>query len=222
MHEIIGHGSGTYDTAKYGKTEDPVSALGALGSALEEQRADLTALVFADDPKLVEIQACKDVEQAKLLRQLTYDAYVADFLRRTSRDRSFTEAHQRGHWLFINKLLEAGAIRWIAKDVGTMTLENQVLAVSDYDQFQKTARDLLEELQAIKAKREVQKLKDLFETHSPLEAIHQAWAQAVIKRGQHLAINAGYIEQPWRVTRDGKYKTFGGKTLESIAPYWKQ
>jgi hypothetical protein len=44
----------------------------------------------------------------------------------------------------------------------------------------------------------------------------------VIKRGQHLAINAGYVEQPWRVTRDGKYETFGGKTLESIAPYWKQ
>ena len=37
MHEIIGHGSGTYDTGKYGKTEDPVSVLGGLGSALEEQ-----------------------------------------------------------------------------------------------------------------------------------------------------------------------------------------
>jgi hypothetical protein len=31
MHEIIGHGSGNYDAAKYGKTEDPVSALVALG-----------------------------------------------------------------------------------------------------------------------------------------------------------------------------------------------
>jgi hypothetical protein len=43
----------------------------------------------------------------------------------------------------------------------------------------------------------------------------------VIKRGQGLALNAGYVEQPWRVTRAGNYETFGGNTLESIAPYWK-
>jgi dipeptidyl-peptidase-3 len=222
MHEIIGHGSGTYDTAKYGKTEDPVSALGALGGALEEQRADLTALIFAGDHRLVEIGACKDEAQARLFRQLTYDAYLGDFLQRLSRDRSLTEMHQRGHWLFINKLLEAGAIGWVARDgTSSATPENQVLAVKDYDKFQQAARDLLEELQAIKANREEAKLKALFGKSAPLDAIHEPWAKAVIRRGQHLAINAGYVEQPWRVTRDGKYETFGGKTLESIAPFWK-
>jgi dipeptidyl-peptidase-3 len=215
MHEIIGHGSGTYDTTKYGKTEDPVSAL-------EEQRADLTALVFAGDSKLVAVGACKDEEQAKLFRRLTYDAYLGDFLLRTSRDRSFAEMHQRGHWLFVGKLLEAGVIRWVAKDGGTVTPENQVLVVTHYDQFQKVARDLLEEVQAIKAKREEEKLKALFEKYAPLDAIRQPWAQAVIRRGERLVINAGYVEQPWRVTRDGKYETFGGKTLESIAPFWKR
>ena len=67
MHEIIGHGSGTYDTNKYGKAEDPVSALGALGSALEEQRADLTALLFAGDSKLVAIGAIKDAGSGQAL-----------------------------------------------------------------------------------------------------------------------------------------------------------
>jgi len=80
MHEIIGHGSGTYNTAKYGKTEDPVSALGALGGALEEQRADLTALVFVDDPKLIEIGAVKDADAAALFRKLTYDVTRNDLL----------------------------------------------------------------------------------------------------------------------------------------------
>jgi hypothetical protein len=73
MHEIIDHGSGTYDTGKYGKygkTDDPVSVQGRLGSALEEQRADLTALVFVDNPKLVETGAGKDAAEAKLFRQL--------------------------------------------------------------------------------------------------------------------------------------------------------
>jgi hypothetical protein len=223
MHEIIGHGSGTYDTSKYGKTEDPVSALGGLGSALEEQRADLTALLFAGDPKLVEIGLCKNAAQAKLYRKVTYDAYLADFLRRTAGGRTFTEIHQRGHWLFINKLLQAGAIHWVAKDGHSApTVDNQVLAVTDYDAFQKVVHDLLAELQAIKANREEAKLKTLFAEDAPLDAIHQPWAQAVIRRGAHLLINAGYVEQPWRVTGTGKYESFGGKTLESIAPFWKQ
>jgi dipeptidyl-peptidase-3 len=222
MHEIIGHGSGVYDTTKYGKTEDPVSALGALGSALEEQRADLTALVFVSDPKLIEIGAIKDAEQAKLFRELTYDAYLADFLLRTSRGRSFTEPHQRGHWLFVGKLLEAGAIGWAARDgKSEPTPANQVLVVRDYDKYQKVARDLLEELQRIKALRQQKELQDLFAKYAPLDDIRLPWAQAVIQRGQNLLLNAGSIEQPWRITRDLKYETLGGSTLESIAPFWR-
>jgi dipeptidyl-peptidase-3 len=222
MHEIIGHGSGTYDTSKYGKTEDPVSALGGLGSALEEERADLTALMFAADPKLIAIGAIKDEAQAKLFKHVMYDAYLADFLQRASRERSFAEVHQRGHWLFINKALEAGAIHWVAKDGGKPTLENQVLAVADYDKFKKCAVDLLAELQDIKANRKEAELKTLFAKYAPLDAIGKPWAQAIIRRGANLAINAGYVEQPWRLTPDGKYESFGGTTLESIAPFWKQ
>ena len=55
MHEIIGHGSGTYDTSQVRQDRRSGIGSGRLGSALEEQRADLTALVFVDDPKLVEI-----------------------------------------------------------------------------------------------------------------------------------------------------------------------
>jgi dipeptidyl-peptidase-3 len=221
MHEIIGHGSGTYDTSKYAKTDDPVSVLGRLGSALEEQRADLTALVFVDDPKLVESGACKDAAEAKLFRQVTYDLYLSDFLQRLSRDRTLAEMHQRGRWLFINKLLDAGAIQWAARDGGTMTPENQVLAVVNYDQFQNVARTVLGELQAIKANREEKELTALFASSAPLSAIAEPWAQAIIRRGQHLPINAGYVDQPWRVTAEGTYEMLGGHTLESIAPFWK-
>ena len=54
----------------------------------------------------------------------------------------------------MSKLLKGGAIDWVARDGGTMTPENQVLAVVDYDQFQNAARTLLGDLQAIKANRE--------------------------------------------------------------------
>jgi dipeptidyl-peptidase-3 len=221
MHEIIGHGSGTYDTSKYGATEDPVSALGSLGSALEEERADLTALTFCGDPLLVEVGACKDQDEARRLRDLSYDFYIGDFLLRASRDRTFAEMHQRGHWMFINKLLEAGAIRWAGKDgKSEPPPDSQVLVVVDYDKFHQVARDVLGELQAIKANRQSDKLKELFSRYAPLEAIHQPWAEAMIRRGETLAINAGSVDQPWRISADGKFETFGGTTLESIAPYW--
>ena len=103
-----------------------------------------------------------------------------------------------------------------------MTPENQVLAVSDYDRFQSAVRTVLGELQAIKANREENQLKELFSKYAPLSAIGQPWAQAVIQRGRRLAINAGSVEQPSRVTAEGQYEILGGNTLESIAPFSKR
>lgn len=221
MHEIIGHGSGTYDVEKFGKNEDPISALGALGSALEEQRADLAALVFMGDKKLVELGLYKDKAEAKESRNIAYDYYLADFLRRTSGQRTFAEAHQRGHWLFVKKLLEAQAVKWIARDEKSeATVDNQVLAVVDYDKFYTVSRDLFGELQRIKAVKDTDALRDLFAKYAPLEEINSPWAKAILARGKDLKINAGYVEQPWRVTSEGKYEAFGGKTLDSIAPHW--
>src|SRR5262249_51706950 len=116
LHEIIGHGSGTYDVTKYDPKEDPTTALGALGSSLEEQRADLAALVFSADQKLVDIGFYKDLAEAKRVQKSMYDAYLANFMRDVSRQRSLSEAHQRGHWLLINLLLEAGAAIKISRD----------------------------------------------------------------------------------------------------------
>ncbi len=221
MHEIIGHGSGTYDISKYGKNEDPISGLGSLGSALEEQRADLAALFYLGDKKLIDIGIYKDKAEATNIRNLGYDYYLADFLRRTSGQRTFTEAHQRGHWLFIKKLLEGKAAHWVARDEKSApTLDNQVLAVLDYDRFHEVTGELFGELQRIKANREEAGLKELFAKYAPLEAIEEPWAKAILARGKDLKINAGYVEQPWRVTADGKYESFGGPTLESIATHW--
>lgn len=222
LHEIIGHGSGTYDVSKYGKNEDPISGLGNLGSALEEQRADLTALVFGGDPILVEVGLYKDAKEAKETHHAMYDYYLADFLRRTSGQRTFSEAHQRGHLLFVSALLEAGAVDWINKNgKSEHKPENAVLFVKDYDKFKKVATDQLAELQRIKAVRDVEGLKRIFDRYAPLDTITAPWAQAVIKRGENLKINAGYVEQPWRVSKSLKFESYGGKTLESTAPFWK-
>jgi dipeptidyl-peptidase III len=218
LHEIIGHGSGTYDVTKYGPKEDPIGALGSLGAALEEQRADLAALVFCGDQRLVNVGFYKDLAEARRVRNVMYDTYIANFMRDVSKQQSLSEAHQRGHWLLINLLLEEGAVEKISRDGLQMTDQNFVLAVKDYDKFFQGSQNLLAELQRIKASRDEKALKALFTKHAPLDEISAPWMQAMIVRGKNLAINAGAIEQPWEV-RGGKLRTFGTLSLKSIAPH---
>ena len=99
--------------------------------------------------------------------------------------------HQRGHWLFINKLLNAGAIQWVARDGGTMTPENQVLAVVNYDQFQSVARAVLGELQAIKANREEKQLNGAVQR----VLLHYRRSNSPGRRQSSAAANI------WRLTR---------------------
>jgi len=222
LHEIIGHGSGTYDESKFKPGEDPVSALGSLGSAAEEQRADLAALVFANDPLLVEVGIYTNQEEANRFRNLMYDFYVVDFLKRLSKLRTFTEAHQRGHWLFIKQLLEKKAIEWVSKEgKKQFTPQNGVLIVKNHDKFFEVARDLLARIQNIKAERKSKELVELFEKDAPLAAVDEAWAKGIIARGENLKINAGYVEQPWRITKKLNLTVWGGMTLESNAGFWK-
>ncbi|NBX82228.1 hypothetical protein EBQ90_03955 [bacterium] len=222
LHEIIGHGSGTYDESKFKKNEDPISALGSLASALEEQRADLTALVFGGDPILVKVGIYENENEAQEIQKAQYDLYLVDFMRRTSGQRTFTEAHQRGHWLFVHKLLERGAVTWSAKNPKQkLNVNNQILRVTDYKKFHQVAVDVLSELQSIKANREEKKLQELFEKHAPLDEIKKPWAQAIIERGKDLKINAGYIEQPWRINEKLEFEAFGELKLESVAPHFR-
>jgi len=112
-------------------------------------------------------------------------------------------------------------VAWEAKDGKSVaTPDNEVLTVKDYDKFQSVSRALLGELQDIKAERKQKELEDLFANEAPLDAIHSSWAQAVLRRGGPLKINAGYVEQPWAITPSLQLQTYGGNTLESVAPYW--
>jgi dipeptidyl-peptidase-3 len=225
LHEIIGHGSGTYDTQKYAEKEDPISALGSLGSALEEQRADLTALVFAADPKLVKAGIYKTDQEALVVRDAMYDIYLIDFMRWIGREQSFAESHMRGHWLLINALLQKGAIAWEnqdASDSQSLNPETQILVVKDYMAFHEVCLDLLAQLQDIKANRKVKELEVLFKEKAPLDEIQKPWAQAMIKRGENLRINSGTYEQSWIIDSSLKFKAVSEPTLESVSQGWSK
>ncbi|MBI1859932.1 MAG: hypothetical protein HYR96_03320 [Deltaproteobacteria bacterium] len=92
LHEVIGHGSGIVDPVKYADGVDPSIALGSLGASLEEERADLTGLVFGSDPKLVEAGVVKDEAERLRLKKTSWDLYLAtSFSAAVSRAKSLNQ-----------------------------------------------------------------------------------------------------------------------------------
>src|SRR5262249_49308904 len=72
MHEVIGHASGKVSERLQG---NPQAALKEQFSALEEARADLVALYFLPDPKLVELGLVGAADRDEVVRA-EYEGYT--------------------------------------------------------------------------------------------------------------------------------------------------
>jgi dipeptidyl-peptidase-3 len=226
LHEIIGHGSGTYDESKYVKGEDPISAIAqeigsSIASALEEERADLTGLVFVNDPQLVAAGLYKDQAEADKIRDLSYDWYFADFLKRFARGRSWAGAHARGHLLFAMFQLAHGGVEWISKNPSeALSDDNRVLKVVDYHRVQQLSCELLEKLQLYKATKNLNGIKSLFETYAPIQLAQSLWAKALIKRSEGMKMHWASFEQGWDIQKTKNTYSLsldGNETLEDLA-----
>jgi dipeptidyl-peptidase-3 len=104
MHEVIGHGSGKVDERLNGS---PQSALKEQFSAIEESRADLVALYFLPDPKLVEFGLVpEDAHDTIVLAE--YEGYTRNALVQLRRVREGThieEDHMRNRQLIVHWLM---------------------------------------------------------------------------------------------------------------------
>lgn len=102
LHECLGHGSGKLLPGVDG------DALKAYGSTLEEARADLFALYYLGDPKLVELKLLPDNEAYKS----EYYEYVMNGamtqLTRIKQGKTIEEAHMRNRALIANWVMEKG------------------------------------------------------------------------------------------------------------------
>ncbi len=143
LHECLGHGSGQLLPGV-----DP-DALKAHGSTLEEARADLFALYYLADPKLVELGLLDNPDAYKA----EYYKYMLNGLMtqlmRIEPGKDVEEAHMRNRKLIAEWALEHGAADKVVElvDIDGKTF----VKINDYSKLRDLFGQLLGEIQRIKS-----------------------------------------------------------------------
>lgn len=143
MHEVIGHASGQLEEGKAPSSQ----TLKEFASTIEEGRADLVALYYIMDPKLVEMGLMESLEVGKA----EYDGYLRNGmliqLRRLKLGEELEEAHMRNrawvsNWIY-EKGMKDGVIVKEVRDGKTF------IDIKDYDKMRVLVGELLREVQRI-------------------------------------------------------------------------
>jgi dipeptidyl-peptidase-3 len=159
MHECIGHASGQLNPG----VETPEKTLKNYASCLEEGRADLVALYYIMDQKLVDIGVAPSTEVGKA----EYDNYMMNGLMtqltRLKLGDNVEEAHMRNRQLIAKWAFEKGK----PNNVVEMVKRNgkTYVQINDYVQLRTLFGQLLREIQRIKSEGDFNAGKNLVETY---------------------------------------------------------
>jgi len=159
MHEVIGHASGQISERLEG---NPQTFLKEQYSALEEARADLVALYFIADPKLVEvgIVPASDHEDIILTEYESYTRNALLQLRRVREGSQLEEDHMRNRQMIVRWLMgNADAIDVRERDGKTFYV------MTDWRAFREGVGRLLAEVQRIKSEGDYDAARGLFEEY---------------------------------------------------------
>jgi len=159
MHEVIGHASGKVSEKLRGS---PQTVLKEQFSALEESRADLVALYFLPNTKLVELGLVDAKDHTEIV-QAEYEGYTRNALVQLRRIREGTqieEDHMRNRQMIVRWLM-ANSMAIDVRDREGKTF----FVMVDAKAFQEGVARLLAEVQRIKAEGDYQAAVKLFETY---------------------------------------------------------
>jgi len=178
LHEVIGHGSGKISERLNGS---PQSYLKEQYSALEESRADLVALYFIPNPKLVELGLVKE-EDLREIVLAEYEGYARNALvqlRRVREGTQIEEDHMRNRQMIVRWLMEnSSAIEKRVREGKTYYV------MVDAGAFHEGVGRLLAEVQRIKAEGDYAAARALFDAYG----VHfdAALRDEIVERVQYL------------------------------------
>ncbi len=194
LHECLGHGSG-----KILPGVDP-DALKAHGSTLEEARADLFALYYLADPKLIELGLLDNPDAYKA----EYYKYILNGLMtqlmRIEPGKDVEEAHMRNRKLISEWAYEHGkdanVIEYVKNDGKTY------IRINDYKALRNLFGELLGEIQRIKSEGDYEAGRDLVEKYAV--KVDPAIHKEVLDRYAHLNIAPykGFVNPVYSPVKD--------------------
>jgi dipeptidyl-peptidase-3 len=197
MHEAIGHASGQINPG----VETTDKTLKTYASTLEEARADLVALYYMLDQKLVDIGVMPNIDAGKA----EYDSYMMNGLMtqltRIKPGHNLEEAHMRNRQLNTMWVYEKGkaenVVQFVKKDGKTY------VQINDYNKLRQLFGELLREIQRIKSEGDYTAGKNLVENFGV--KVDAALHKEVLERFNALNIKPykGFIQPRYVPVMDG-------------------
>ncbi len=200
LHECLGHGSGRLLPGT-----DP-DAMKAHGSTLEETRADLFALYYLADPKLIELGLLDNPEAYKA----EYYKYMLNGLMtqlvRIEPGKDVEEAHMRNRKLITEWAFEHGKKDNVVEmvNIGGKTF----VRINDYKRLRELFGELLAEIQRIKSEGDYEAGRNLVETYAV--KVDPKLHKEVLDRYAHLDI------APYKGFVNPRYTPVSGENGELV------
>ena len=200
LHEVVGHASGQLEPG----VGEPDATLKSYASTLEEGRADLVALYFIMDPKMVEIGVMPSLEVGKA----EYDSYIRNGLlaqlRRLKEGKNIEEAHMRNRqwvsaWVYEKGKADSVIVK-VVRDGATY------YDIRDYEKLRGLFGELLREVQRIKSQGDGAAGKALVENYGV--KVDPAIHKEVLERAAKIktAPYAGFIQPQMEPVMDANGK----------------
>jgi dipeptidyl-peptidase-3 len=206
LHECLGHGSGQL---LEGVTGDELKAYGAV---IEETRADLFALYFMADKKLIELELLPDEEAFKA----EYDNYIRNGLltqiTRIKPGDNIEQAHMRNRQLIASWCYEKGKTdNVIEKKIKD---GKSYFTINNYQALRELFAQLLAEIQRVKSEGDFETARQLVENYGV--KIDRNLHAEVLERYKklNLAPYSGFVNPVYRLEKDND-----GNILDVIPDY---
>ena len=159
LHEVVGHASGQLEEG----VATPKETLKNYASPLEEARADLVALYYIMDQKMVDLGLMESLDVGRA----EYDSYIKNGLmlqlRRIEPGKTIQQAHMRNRSMVAHWVYEMGKADNVIEEVKRdgKTYYN----ITDYDKLRGLFGELLKEVQRVKSQGDYEAGKNLIENY---------------------------------------------------------